>query len=291
MEQPTNPELGTAGRRKFHPALSVLIYVIGVILLTTSLSGLVAPLVQGFSVGVGGRFLLYIIAEFCLLIAVVGMAWFMLRFVEHRPFSDLGLSWRRRGKDVSLGLLSVVVIYAVGFGFSLVGGAVQVVGVQFHPSDLLFSLFFFVLVAFAEEILVRGYILEHLLHTSMNKFLALLLSSLVFATGHLFNPGIAFLPLLNLVLAGLLLGSSFLYTRNLWFPISFHLFWNWIQGPVLGYEVSGNRFGASLLTLHFPESTPINGGAFGFEGSLVCTFLLLIATGGIIGWFERKKVE
>lgn len=260
-----------------HPAFSIIIYIIGVILLTISLSGLILPFMQG----AWG-------AESCLLVSVVAMACLMLRLVERRPLSDLGLTLRGHGKDILYGLLWVVVIYAVGFGISLALGAVQVVGVHFYPVDFVVSWFFFVMVAFAEEIMVRGFILEHLLRARMNKFFALLLSSLVFAAGHLFNPGISFLPMLNLVLAGLLLGVGFLYTRNLWFPISFHLFWNWIQGPVLGYEVSGNNFGRTLLTLNFPESNLINGGVFGFEGSILCTVLIVLCTAGIIWWYERK---
>ena len=79
----------------------------------------------------------------------------------------------------------------------------------------------------------------------------------------------------------------YLYTRNLWFPISLHFFWNWIQGPVLGYEVSGNRFCETLFSLRLPANNLINGGAFGFEGSLVCTVLATLFTLFIIWWFEQ----
>lgn len=136
--------------------------------------------------------------------------------------------------------------------------------------------------------MVRGYLLGRMLRTRINKFLALFISSLIFACMHLLNPHVTWLSMLNLVLAGMLLGVSYLYTRNLWFPISLHLFWNWIQGPVLGYEVSGNQFGGSLLKLQLSNQTMINGGAFGFEGSIVCTVLELILIGTLIWWFEKS---
>ncbi len=79
--------------------------------------------------------------------------------------------------------------------------------------------------------------------------------------------------MLNLLLAGMLLGASYLYTKNLCFPISLHLFWNWIQGPILGYDVSGSHSESSMLTLHLPENNVLNGGAFGFEGSLIAQYL------------------
>ncbi len=66
-----------------------------------------------------------------------------------------------------------------------------------------------------------------------------------------------------------------------------HFFWNWIQGPVLGYEVSGNRFCEILFSLRLPANNLINGGAFGFEGSLVCTVLATLFTLFIIWWFEQ----
>ena len=106
---------------------------------------------------------------------------------------------------------------------------------------------------------------------------------------HFFNPNVAFLPLLNLVLAGCLLGVTFLYTRNLWFRISLLLFWNWLMGPVLGFLVRGTILGSSLLQLQFPDNNILNGGDFGFEGSIICTVLLNLMSGCSIWYFERKK--
>lgn len=232
--------------------------------------------------------LFYIAVEAGILISALVPAYVLLVYVEKRPFADLGLAWRGQGEWVYAGFLIALLLFMMGFGISLVSGEVLVVGIHFHLSDLLLGFLFFVLVAFAEEIMVRGYVLGCLLRAGMNRFLALVMSSLLFALLHLFNPAISFLPMLNLVLAGLLLGSVYIYTHNLWFSISLHLFWNWIQGPVLGYQVSGNHFFSSLLTLRFSEPNLINGGSFGFEGSIVCTLLVVIATAGVIGWFEKK---
>ena len=33
-----------------------------------------------------------------------------------------------------------------------------------------------------------------------------------------------------------------------------------------------------MLTLHLPEDNVLNGGAFGFEGSLICTVLMIVLT-------------
>lgn len=256
--------------------------------------GLYGILAQGFLslvLGVEARhpgMVGYILLEGGMLLAVLTAAVIMLR-LERRPFSDLGLSVKGHAKGLWYGFLMAVLLYLVGFGLSLVMGEVEVSGFQFRPLDLLGALLFFGLVALFEEILMRGYILGHLLHTRLNKFLSLFISAALFAFLHIFNPEIAFLPMINLVLAGMLLGASYLYTRNLCFPLSLHFFWNWIQGPVLGYQVSGNNFMSTMLKLHMPEENVLNGGAFGFEGSLICTVLMIVCTILIVWWGEKRK--
>ena len=256
--------------------------------------GLYGILAQGFLslvLGVEARhpgMVGYILLEGGMLLAVLTAAVIMLR-LERRPFSDLGLSVKGHAKGLWYGFLMAVLLYLVGFGLSLVMGEVEVSGFQFRPLDLLGALLFFGLVALFEEILMRGYILGHLLHTRLNKFLSLFISAALFAFLHIFNPEIAFLPMINLVLAGMLLGASYFYTRNLCFPLSLHFFWNWIQGPILGYQVSGNNFMSTMLKLHMPEENVLNGGAFGFEGSLICTVLMIVCTILIVWWGEKRK--
>lgn len=72
------------------------------------------------------------------------------------------------------GLLAAILLYLIGFGLSLALGEVEVTGFQFDPLNLLATFVFCLLVALAEEIMMRGYILGRLLHTRMNKFLSLL---------------------------------------------------------------------------------------------------------------------
>lgn len=218
-----------------------------------------------------------IISEAIMLVSVFLSAWIVL-WLRKRPLTGLGLSLKGHEKDLFAGMLFAAMLYAVGFGISLLSGTVEVTGVNFQPASLLLTFAFFLLVAIAEELAVRGFILGRMLDGGVNKYWALVLSSLLFSLMHIFNPNFAFLPFLNIFLAGLLLGASYLFTRNLCFPITLHWFWNWLQGPVLGYEVSGNDFGTSLLALHWSQANILNGGTFGFEGSIICTVLLIAGT-------------
>lgn len=228
----------------------------------------------------------FVLSETLMLVGVFLSAWIVWHF-RGVSLAKLKHSLAMRWQDWLSGILLATVLYAVGFGISLLAGAVEVTGVTFNPSSLLISFVFFLLVAITEEFALRGFVLERMLQGGVNKFWALFLSAALFSLIHIGNPNFDFLSFINILLAGILLGSSYIYTRNLCFPIALHWFWNWIQGPVLGYEVSGNKFCDGLLTLHLPEANLINGGAFGFEGSILCTVLMIVGTGVILKVFRN----
>jgi membrane protease YdiL (CAAX protease family) len=123
---------------------------------------------------------------------------------------------------------------------------------------------------------VRGYVLNNLM-LSVNKYLALLISSVAFAAMHIPNPHFSLITFFILVLSGIILGLSYLFTRNLWFPIALHFSWNFFQGTVFGFNVSGQD-DYSLIEQFRAEDNIINGGLFGFEGSLLCIGMLILGT-------------
>ena len=229
----------------------------------------------------------FFLERLLMLVGYLSAAILVLRW-RKLPLSLLGMSLKGRGKDLLAGLGVAVLLYAVGFGTSLLMGTVEIASVQWVPRDLLGTLLFFLLVAVTEEVMLRGFVLGRMLSAGMNRFVALFLSSALFSAMHLFNPNFALLPFVNILLAGCLLGASFLYTRNLCFPVVLHWFWNWLQGPVLGYEVSGMDSGETLLTLRLTGSDLLTGGSFGFEGSLLCTVLLVVGTLAIVAYYERR---
>ena len=194
----------------------------------------------------------------------------------------------RNFTDIFWGTFVALAIYTVGFGILYGLGEIEITAVHFSAYDFLLSWILMLLVALAEEIAFRGFVLGHLLTAGVNRFVALFLSSALFSLMHIFNPNFSLIAFLNILLAGILIGSTYIYTRNLWFPIALHLFWNWLQGPILGFEVSGGRLGGTLLSLELPEENIINGGAFGFEGSVLCTALMIIAIAIILKIQSRK---
>lgn len=284
----TEPVVVSKSKRIWSVILDIVLFTVGFILLM-DLAVLISFIFsETSSEGESPSLFLLIQNQVLMLVSVCVSAWLVLKY-RNLPFSRLGLSWAGCGKSLLYGALFVILLYVVGFGLSLLLGVVEVTSVIFSPASLLLNLLFFFLVAVSEELLGRGFILGRMLDEGIHKYVALFISAMLFSLMHLFNPNFALVPFLNILLAGIFLGASYIYTRNLSFPIALHWFWNWIQGPVLGYKVSGNEFSSeSLLVLHLPEENLINGGAFGFEGSILCSFLLILGTILILNRYRRS---
>ena len=92
--------------------------------------------------------------------------------------------------------------------------------------------------------------------------------------------------MLGLFLAGLLFGSPCIYTKSLWFPIALHFSWNFFQGTIFGFNVSGMDT-YSFITTKEDFANIWNGGGFGFEGSWLCILFQLLAL--LIVYFVFKK--
>ena len=266
-------------------AIDIISFVTLAVIIITILGIPFSSVLQKLGKEGADKMFYFVLSETLMLIGIFLSAWIVWHF-RGVSLTGLGRSLAIRKKDLLSGISLAIVLYAVGFGVSLLAGAIEIAGVVFNPSSLLISFVFFLLVAITEEFALRGVVLERMLQGGVNKFWALFLSATLFSLVHIANPNFDFLSFINILLAGILLGSSYIYTRNLCFPIALHWFWNWIQGPVLGYEVSGNKFCDGLLTLYLPEANLINGGAFGFEGSILCTVLMVAGTAVILKMFR-----
>ncbi|MCD8310469.1 MAG: CPBP family intramembrane metalloprotease [Prevotellaceae bacterium] len=270
-----------------HVTLRILLYLLGMLLLATLFTMplvLLTPKLQRLAHGV----LFYELSQrLAVLIAAIIPAWLLLKYDGGQPFLALGLSLKGRAGQFLGGAFTALLIYLVGFTVALLTGTVKVTAVHADVFSLSLSLPVMLLVAVAEEVAVRGYLLGRMLEAGLPRYAALLVSSALFACMHLLNPHIGLLPLLNIFLAGCLLGVAYLYTRNLWYAIGLHLFWNWLQGPLLGYEVSGTGLGTSLFTLRLHGNDLFTGGAFGFEGSLICTVVTVVAILWV-DWYQRR---
>ena len=211
--------------------------------------------------------------------------WVATKFIDRKPLMSIGLSVKDKAHEMLIGL---------GFALAFIGGlflvlwligAINITGyVGFKPGVFIVSIMLF-MAAFDEELIFRGYILNNMMDSTSNRWIALAGSSLLFALLHSGNTNVwsTWVPMTELFAAGFILGISYTFTKNLWFPTFFHFGWNFFQG-LFGFEISGFNVDSWKIISH--ENTGnvpdiVSGGAFGIEGSvitlsctIICTYLI-----------------
>ena len=217
--------------------------------------------------------------------AMLGLYAFFVHAFEGSWPEDLPL--RKCAGQTALGL-------ATGAGnFVLVAGAMALLGYYKVESTgcgwkaLADAFSMFLIVAVGEEIVFRG-ILFRWLDEKWGLTTALVVSGLIFGLVHVGNPNATLWAGIAIALeSGLLLGMAYKWAGNLWFPIGIHWSWNFVQGNVFGFAVSGTDAGASWL--HPLVSGPdwLTGGAFGAEASVLSSVVGLAIT----AWFLCKHLK
>lgn len=205
---------------------------------------------------------------------------------DQKTFKSLGFKWDGFGRERAAGFLTGILLITV-MATGLWGmGLLQWFSADAALTDLVLVTVIMMLVSVAEEMVFRGYVLNNLMQ-SMPKQAALLTSALLFAVFHSLNPNFNLIAFVNIFIAGVLLGCNYIYTRNLWFAIFFHFSWNFFQGPVLGFEVSGLEL-PTLLEQNIKGSILLTGGDFGLEASWLATFTMALMTLVLFMLFQRK---
>ncbi|WCT12585.1 CPBP family intramembrane glutamic endopeptidase [Mucilaginibacter jinjuensis] len=215
--------------------------------------------------------------------------WLFCKYIDGRHLIDLGFYDGYISRDVVYGLLMGLIIMIGGSALLLSVRQLSYEGINFNAADLCYSVLLYTFVAFTEELLLRGYVLNNFLD-SFNKYIALALSAVIFSLMHGANPHIGVLPFVNLFLAGILLGMSYIFTRKLWFPMALHFSWNFCQGVLCGFHVSGQDI-YSLTIMKRAHDTIWNGGKFGFEGSVTCIIFQLVAIAIVYKIYSSKTGE
>lgn len=195
---------------------------------------------------------------------------------ERRPISELSLD--RMGKDLLKGLLVGVGYFGVVVGVMALKDCYSITGAQFNWFPQLASFLFFFLVAVFEEIIFRG-VLFRMIDDRWNTAVALIISSLVFGAMHLFNPGATLWSSVAIAIeAGLVMGAAYKCSGTLWMPIGIHWAWNYVQGNVLGFAVSGTPVHDKVFTAIISGPDWMTGGIFGAEASVPAVGVGLLLT-------------
>lgn len=196
--------------------------------------------------------------------------------VWKKKWSDLGYtSLKNDWKDFVMGILMGTFGITIALAFLLGSGSVEITGFTGQYSKAIFMFFLgYIWVGFGEETLCRGGLMLALRETK-SKALIIVAPAVVFGALHLGNNGVSVLAVINLVGFGLFAGYCFYRSGNIWLPIGFHIAWNFVQGNVYGFHVSGTT-NYSFVKLKVLKETIFTGGEFGPEGGLGVTIALIV---------------
>jgi len=218
-------------------------------------------------------------------IGVVLIILLILKIIDSESFLDLGLRIKNKLFNIFIGILVGFTIMSLATFFLMLVGEITFKELNFNLKKILCLFLLFSIVAFKEEVLYRGYILRNLLY-SFNKYFALLISAILFSLMHGMNPDIGYIELVNLFLAGVLLGISYTYDKNLWFPIALHFSWNFFQS-LLGLNASEND-PYSLIKFDTTANSFINISNYTFDISFLYTFMNIILIICVFIWYRYK---
>lgn len=230
----------------------------------------------------------HLITSFFGLLGTLLIIYLFVKHVDDERFVNIGLYFKNHKKGFWVGLLAGLFIMVFGYLVLHVFNQITFEGTQFLMGEFFMTLLLFLSVSISEELMFRGYVLRNLME-SMNKLVALFVSALLFALMHAANPNLSLIGNINLFLAGILLGLPYIYTKNLMFPIAFHFSWNFFQS-LFGFNVSGLD-SYSLIEFKISQNTLVNGGDFGFEGSVLAILFQIILIVALYFMFNSKKRE
>jgi membrane protease YdiL (CAAX protease family) len=228
------------------------------------------------------------IAQAAISVALV-LATYKLAIVHlgDRPRDDLPGSGSL--PDLGKGIVAGALLFSAVVGIAALFGIYRVTG-HGSTSDLLVPLVSTaILPGFMEELLFRG-ILFRWIEEFGGSWAALVVTSALFGLAHILNPGATWFSSFAIAVeAGLLLGGTYMLTRNLWMPIGLHAAWNFIQGAVFGVPISGSPTNG-LLRSTLSGPTLLSGGSFGLEASVIALVICTLA-GIWFVWLAVKRDE
>lgn len=203
--------------------------------------------------------------------------------IEKRTIMSMGFMKRNifkqyiKGVCVGALLISVIVLMGVLFSIFVFDGSNS----NLNKKIILLFLVGFVLQGFYEELVFRGFLMISIIRKN-TIFVAVVSNSLLFGLTHGLNNGFQVLALFNLILFGIFESIYLLKTGNIWGVSAIHSMWNFIQGDIYGFNVSGMAQSQSMFIFKISNCEIFSGGTFGLEGSLLTTIVLLSAINMVI---------
>jgi membrane protease YdiL (CAAX protease family) len=248
------------------------------------LSGLIPVIGNGFFTG-----------QVIELIIFTSSIYIARRFLDKRTFASLGFQVDKQAfADIFVGIAITFVMMGLIYLAEVAAGwlTFESFAWQIEPvSNVIIGVvsFFvvFIFVGYNEELLSRGYHLQTLA-SGTNMVWGVLISSSIFGIAHLGNPNATWVSAAGIFFAGIFLAYGYICTGQLWLSIGLHIGWNFFEGVIFGFPVSGLDI-YRLLRHHIQGPEIWTGGAFGPEAGLIVLPALLIGSFLIYLYTRHRK--
>ncbi len=211
-------------------------------------------------------------------IAMTLLVMLFCKILQKRKMNTLGFHKKGWVREYLVGWFVGFVLFSAAVLICVVTGSLTIEGISptFAIGTFLLFTIGFIIQGMSEEVLCRGYFLVSV-GRRYSMLVAIIANSVFFAALHLANSGISVLALVNLTLFGVFASVYFVKRNDIWGICAVHSVWNLAQGNVFGIRVSGMELSCSVLSSEMTQGKElINGGAFGLEGGLAVTIVLMV---------------
>lgn len=240
-------------------------------------------------------------------VLALGLFYVMFRFVDQRPWSKAGLTIDKTWiKECTAGIVIAASVMGLIFitlwltnGLEVTGFGWDRNGTRYWLIPLSLFLLQMISVGFYEEVMARGYLIPNIaegltfgsITPQKATIFAVIISSSIFGMLHAGNPNASLTAVINIILAGVMLAIPFIITGRLALSIGLHFSWNFFQGGIFGFRVSGMEFRNSVIQIQQDGPEWWTGGAFGPEAGLIGIIGILLILGLSILYLKQTGVK
>ena len=166
------------------------------------------------------------------------------------------------------GLLIGALIFTLIFFVFKYFDLLTIIQFSWTRGELFTTILLFAAFAIGEELIFRSFFINGLKFYLQSSTLIIIVTALFFSVVHCFNDGSTVLSAISAFIGGLMYAFAFIKTEKLWLPIGLHFSWNFFQGFVYGFPVSGYVFDG-LFEVSIVGQELWTGGEYGPEGGLI----------------------
>jgi membrane protease YdiL (CAAX protease family) len=237
----------------------------------------------------------WVVRGFLVIITSTFVVWIVRKHFDRKSFISLGLRLDSTAvKDFFVGLGISALMIGMLFVVFLVFGFLEIKEIGWSSGGIspVFGILFWffgigLAVGWSEELAFRGYLLQNM-KDGMGIWWAVLLSCMLYGLLHMSNPNSSILSGVLIAIIGFVRIFGWLRTGQLWLSIGMHAGWDFFQGSIFGFTVSGMKT-ESLIKHTTSGASWITGGSFGPEAGILVIPVVILGLIIMYVWTGKRE--